>query len=212
MSGTIDEAKSLSQGERELTAIGAAIASNCIPCIQYHIPRARQAGLSDSQICEAVVLADKVRRVPAGMVLQTAYARVEPEKPVRPTEEPSPCGCSEAQEHREESAGCGTETLEADRVQLDNQVSKEDNEMKKSCKDRTRGKTDPRQSGNTSEEQENVADQTGFDCLKMMEMMSQCCPDRMKDLSSMMANFTDGCCPAKEEIGSKKPGSTKPVA
>jgi len=62
----------LSTRERELTAIGAAIGSNCVPCIEYHIPQAKKAGLSDSQLLEAVRLADKVRQVPARNVLETA--------------------------------------------------------------------------------------------------------------------------------------------
>lgn len=62
----------LSQREREIVAIGAAMGSNCIPCIEYHIPEARKAGLSDEEIREAVGLADKVRQVPARKVLEAA--------------------------------------------------------------------------------------------------------------------------------------------
>ena len=62
----------LNHRERELVALGAAIASNCISCIEYHIPEARKAGLTDSQISEAIRLADKVRQVPARKVLSTA--------------------------------------------------------------------------------------------------------------------------------------------
>lgn len=62
----------LSQREREIVAIGAAMGSNCIPCIEYHIPEARKAGLSDEEIREAVALADKVRQVPARKVLEAA--------------------------------------------------------------------------------------------------------------------------------------------
>lgn len=62
----------LSHRERELVALGAAIGSNCIPCIEHHIPEARKSGLSDGQIKEAVELADKVRQVPARNVLKTA--------------------------------------------------------------------------------------------------------------------------------------------
>jgi AhpD family alkylhydroperoxidase len=78
----------LSTKERELTAIGAAIASNCIPCIEYHVPQARNAGLSDSQILEAVRLADKVRQTPARKVLETAKALLEesPERDKRQSE------------------------------------------------------------------------------------------------------------------------------
>lgn len=62
----------LSERDRELVAIGAAIASNCVPCIEYHVPAARKAGLDEAEIKEAVSLADKVKRVPARKVLETA--------------------------------------------------------------------------------------------------------------------------------------------
>ena len=64
----------LTQRERELVALGAAIASNCVPCIEHHIPEARKAGLSDAQISDAIQLADKVRQVPARKVLDAATA------------------------------------------------------------------------------------------------------------------------------------------
>ncbi len=62
----------LTDRERELVAIGAAIGSNCVPCIEHHIPEARKSGLSDAQIGEAVRLADSVRQVPAAKVLNAA--------------------------------------------------------------------------------------------------------------------------------------------
>lgn len=68
----------LNHRERELVALGAAMGSNCIPCIEYHIPEARKAGLTDSQISEAIRLADKVRQVPARKVLSAAQ-RMLPE-------------------------------------------------------------------------------------------------------------------------------------
>jgi 4-carboxymuconolactone decarboxylase len=62
----------LNPRERELVALGAALASNCVPCVQFHIPEARKAGLTDAEIREAIQLADKVRQVPARKVLETA--------------------------------------------------------------------------------------------------------------------------------------------
>ena len=58
--------------ERELVALGAALASNCVPCIEYHVPKAREAGLSDAEIHAAIELADKIRQVPARKVLEAA--------------------------------------------------------------------------------------------------------------------------------------------
>jgi len=114
MSCNNENTNSLSARDKELAAIGAAIASNCIPCIEYHIPQARKVGLSDAQIREAVELADKVRRVPADKVLQTARAllaeenHVEHEDPKADNiekndgrgsdegESANACGCDEA--------------------------------------------------------------------------------------------------------------------
>jgi AhpD family alkylhydroperoxidase len=62
----------LSNIEHELVALGAAIASNCVPCTEFHIAEARKFGLKDSQIIEAVQLADKVRQVPARKVFRIA--------------------------------------------------------------------------------------------------------------------------------------------
>jgi AhpD family alkylhydroperoxidase len=62
----------LTPREHELVALGAALAANCVPCIEYHIPAARKAGLSDEQIAEAVRIADKVRQVPARKVHDAA--------------------------------------------------------------------------------------------------------------------------------------------
>jgi AhpD family alkylhydroperoxidase len=62
----------LAPRERELVALGAAMGSNCVPCIEYHIPEARKAGLTDTQISEAIDIADKVRQVPARKVLNAA--------------------------------------------------------------------------------------------------------------------------------------------
>lgn len=62
----------LTMRDRELVALGAALGSNCVPCIEAHIPAARKAGLSDLEIREAVRQADEARQVPAAKVLKTA--------------------------------------------------------------------------------------------------------------------------------------------
>lgn len=62
----------LTPRERELVALGAALGSNCKSCVEHHIPLARQLGLSEAQIREAVELADQVRQVPARQALLAA--------------------------------------------------------------------------------------------------------------------------------------------
>jgi 4-carboxymuconolactone decarboxylase len=42
----------LNPRESELVALGAAMGSNCVPCIEYHIPEVRKAGISDGWIPE----------------------------------------------------------------------------------------------------------------------------------------------------------------
>ncbi len=71
----------LNSSERELVALGAALGCNCVPCIEYHIPEARKAGLSDSQINEAILLADKVRQVPARRVFSAAVGMLSEPHP-----------------------------------------------------------------------------------------------------------------------------------
>ena len=83
-----DSMTQLSSRERELVALGAALASNCLPCVEYHVPAARKAGLGDSQIEEALRLADKVRQVPARNALESALARVAGSGPATVG-----CGC-----------------------------------------------------------------------------------------------------------------------
>jgi len=78
----------LTSSERELVALGAALGSNCVPCIEYHIPEARKAGLSDRQIEEAIQLADKLRQVPARKVLAAARAKLPEARAETATGEP----------------------------------------------------------------------------------------------------------------------------
>ena len=66
----------LNSREHELVAIGAAVASNCIPCIEHHIEAARKAGLTDTELAAAVELADSIKRVPAGKVLEAASLKL----------------------------------------------------------------------------------------------------------------------------------------
>lgn len=83
----------LNPRERELVALGAAMGSNCVPCVEYHIPEARTAGLTDSEIHEAIRLADKVRHVPARKVLQTALKLLPTRENGKDVSVDEGCGC-----------------------------------------------------------------------------------------------------------------------
>jgi len=84
----------LTDRERSLVSLGAAIASNCVPCVEYHVPGARKVGLSDPQIDEALRIADKVRRVPARTVLHAALARIETPRDGSADPAGPRCGCA----------------------------------------------------------------------------------------------------------------------
>ena len=84
----------LNNRERSLVSLGAALASNCVPCIEFHIPGARRAGLSDREIESALEIADKVRQVPARAVLETALARTGTSSDDTAEPVSSDCGCS----------------------------------------------------------------------------------------------------------------------
>lgn len=55
--------KHLNSRDIELVALGAALACNCVHCVEYHIQQARKVGLSDGEIREAIGQADKVRLI-----------------------------------------------------------------------------------------------------------------------------------------------------
>ena len=68
----------LTPRERELVALGAAMGSNCVACVEYHVPESRKAGLSDREIHAAIQHADKIRQVPARKTLQAALQLLSP--------------------------------------------------------------------------------------------------------------------------------------
>ncbi len=46
-----------------MVAIGASIAGHCQPCFQHHLTRARELGMSEEDIREAVALAERISGV-----------------------------------------------------------------------------------------------------------------------------------------------------
>lgn len=66
----------LTPRETSLVALGAALASNCVPCIEHHVPLARKNGLSDAEIAAGIELADRIRQVPARKVFEAALSGI----------------------------------------------------------------------------------------------------------------------------------------
>ena len=66
--------QSLTNREQLFVALGAAIGSNCVPCVESIVPKAKGAGIEDWELRLAVNAADFVRQKPAAKVLATAKA------------------------------------------------------------------------------------------------------------------------------------------
>lgn len=85
----------------ELIAIGAAVASNCEPCLRYHVREAEKLGVSTDDMAAAVDLAKRVKDAPHQSILRLAARLI----PVAPAEASGCCGG----DREENSAGgcCG---------------------------------------------------------------------------------------------------------
>lgn len=51
---------------KELIAIGCSVTANCHPCITYHTKKARDLGLDDESIAQAIAVGQMVRKGAAG--------------------------------------------------------------------------------------------------------------------------------------------------
>ena len=47
---------------KELIAVGTSVGSHCQPCLVYHVTRAREIGISDTDILEAIGIGHMVER------------------------------------------------------------------------------------------------------------------------------------------------------
>ena len=47
---------------KELIAVGASIAANCQPCLQFHVAKARENGSDEEELSVAIAVAKAVRK------------------------------------------------------------------------------------------------------------------------------------------------------
>lgn len=57
---------------KELIAVGAAVAGNCIPCLQWHYNKCRELGVPIEDIKEAIEMAKMVKEVPIKKIYELA--------------------------------------------------------------------------------------------------------------------------------------------
>ncbi len=64
---------------RELIAVGASIAGNCMPCLRYHFAAALKAGCTLEEITEAIELAKMVKQRPIDDISKLASELIQRE-------------------------------------------------------------------------------------------------------------------------------------
>lgn len=47
---------------KELIAVGASIGAHCQPCLAYHVAKAKELGIQDSEIREAIAIGHMVEK------------------------------------------------------------------------------------------------------------------------------------------------------
>jgi AhpD family alkylhydroperoxidase len=70
----------LAEKIRELIAVGASIAGNCMPCLRYHFAEAIKQGCTVGEIEEAVELAKRVKDRPIADIYKLSEELLRKEK------------------------------------------------------------------------------------------------------------------------------------
>ncbi len=78
---------------RELIAVGASVGANCHSCLEYHFGKAREEGVPDDEIAEAIEVGKLVRKGAQGKMDKLAIDLLR-ETVSSPTEAPAGCGCN----------------------------------------------------------------------------------------------------------------------
>lgn len=77
----------------ELIAVGASIAANCQPCLQYHAGEAQKRGAEEHEIEEAMEVGKMVRRGAASKMDKFAATLLQAAVPSTSSSSEG-CGCS----------------------------------------------------------------------------------------------------------------------
>jgi len=63
-----DKGNMLDEKVRELIDIGASVSANCHPCVKYHVTKARQMKIDETEIQQALEVGKMVRKGAAGQM------------------------------------------------------------------------------------------------------------------------------------------------
>ena len=76
--------------DKELAAIGASIGALCRPCIEHHIPAAREAGLTEPELARAVEIAEATHRIATELLFRRTHELLSGEAPADTAVEAEP--------------------------------------------------------------------------------------------------------------------------
>ena len=67
----------LDEKTKELVALGADLAGNCLPCLTYHYKKCRELGIDVDDLDVALDMAKTVKEVPIKNIYELANALLE---------------------------------------------------------------------------------------------------------------------------------------
>jgi len=76
----------------ELIAVGASVATNCQPCLQYHVRKALESGADEQEIADAIEISKMVRKGAASKMDKFA-ASLNQAVPLTAVSTAEGCGC-----------------------------------------------------------------------------------------------------------------------
>lgn len=77
----------------ELIAVGASVAANCQPCLQYHVRKALESGANEQEIADAIEISRMVRKGAASN-MDKFTASMSETAPLPAVSTAEGCGCS----------------------------------------------------------------------------------------------------------------------
>ncbi len=80
---------------KELIAIGASVTANCVPCLKFHLSKARENGATDCDIADAVRVGRIVRKGASGKWDEEARVLLGQLPEVDSEDRASGCACED---------------------------------------------------------------------------------------------------------------------
>lgn len=79
---------------KELVAVGASVGAHCQPCLSYHVAKAKELGIQDEEIREAIAVGHMVEK--GAMSAMRQFAGEVFDAPATTAVAPSCCGGEKA--------------------------------------------------------------------------------------------------------------------